>query len=45
MKPFIILKTAYLNLRNGKMRSLLTIGGVIVGIGSIIFLVSLGYGF
>lgn len=44
MKPFIILKTAYLNLRNGKMRSLLTIGGVIVGIGSIIFLVSLGYG-
>jgi putative ABC transport system permease protein len=44
MKPFIILKTAYLNLRNGKMRSVLTIGGVIVGIGSIIFLVSLGYG-
>ena len=44
MKPFIIIKTAYLNLRNGKMRSLLTIGGVIVGIGSIIFLVSLGYG-
>ncbi len=44
MKPFIILKTAYLNLRSGKMRSVLTIGGVIVGIGSIIFLVSLGYG-
>lgn len=44
MKPLIIIKTAYLNLRLGKMRTALTIAGVIVGIGSIIFLVSLGYG-
>ncbi|MCD6194988.1 FtsX-like permease family protein [bacterium] len=39
-----ILKISYKNLAVFKMRSLVTLGGMTVGIAAIIFLVSLGYG-
>lgn len=44
MRKNIVLKMAFLNLRQGRMRSAVTIVGVVIGIGSIIFLVSLGFG-
>lgn len=44
MKLSYILKLAIKNLLSHKLRSIVTIAGVTVGIASIIFLVSLGYG-
>lgn len=44
MKPQIIIKIAFKNLMKHRLRSILTIAGVTIGIASIIFLVSLGYG-
>ncbi|MDP3964926.1 MAG: ABC transporter permease [bacterium] len=44
MKTGFIVFLASSNLRNRKLRSFLTIGGMIIGIGSIVFLVSLGFG-
>ncbi len=40
-----ILELSWKNLMNRKIRSILTISGVIIGVASITFLVSLGYGF
>lgn len=44
MKFRVILRLALKNLWSHKLRTVLTIGGVTIGISSIIFLVSLGYG-
>lgn len=44
MKSKIILKIALKNLWSHRLRTILTVLGVTIGIGSIIFLVSLGYG-
>jgi putative ABC transport system permease protein len=44
VKLRIILKMAFENLASHRMRTLLTISGVTIGIAAIIFLVSLGYG-
>lgn len=44
LKPKIIGYMAYRNLVTRKLRTFLTAGGVLIGIGSIIFLVSLGLG-
>lgn len=44
MRLGFILKLASSNLRDRKLRTTLTVGGMIIGIGLIIFLVSLGYG-
>lgn len=44
MRFFQIIRTAFKNLRANKTRSVLTISGIGVGIGAIVFLVSLGYG-
>lgn len=44
MKLSDILRMAIGNLRRNKMRTLLTVAGVVVGIGAIVFLVSLGFG-
>lgn len=39
-----VLRTALSNLKSNKMRTILTIAGISVGIAAIVFLVSLGYG-
>jgi len=39
-----ILKLSFRNLISNRLRTYLTIGGVIIGVGSIVFLVSLGFG-
>jgi len=39
-----ILYLAQANLRHRRLRSILTIGGIVIGIGSIVFLVSFGFG-
>ena len=39
-----VIRTALSNLRSNKMRTILTVAGIAVGIGAIVFLVSLGYG-
>lgn len=44
MKPSFILELALKDLKGYKLRSILTIGGVVIGIGFIIFLLSLGFG-
>ncbi|MFA7244499.1 MAG: ABC transporter permease [Patescibacteria group bacterium] len=44
MKFFQIIRTTWLNILGKRMRSLLTVIGIAVGIGTIVFLVSLGYG-
>jgi putative ABC transport system permease protein len=44
MKFIDILRMAFGNLKRNKMRTVLTVSGVVVGIGAIVFLVSLGYG-
>src|SRR3972149_1824000 len=44
MRFFQIIRTAIKNFRANKTRSVLTISGIGVGIGAIVFLVSLGYG-
>jgi len=44
MRFKIILKLAFKNLIERKMRSILTISAVGISIGSIVFLVSLGFG-
>jgi ABC-type antimicrobial peptide transport system permease subunit len=44
MKTLTLLRIAYRNLMEHKLRSLLTILGVTIGIAAIIFLVSFGYG-
>ncbi len=44
MKPFEIIRIALTNLKSNGARSMLTIAGISVGIGAIVFLVSLGYG-
>ncbi len=44
MKPRIIAKIALKNLWSHRLRTVLTVTGVTIGISSIIFLVSLGYG-
>lgn len=44
MKLFDILRTAAGNLRRNKLRTVLTVSGVVVGVGAIVFLVSLGFG-
>lgn len=44
MKWIDILRMAFGNLRRNKMRTSLTVSGVVVGIGAIVFLVSLGFG-
>jgi len=44
MKPLEIIRIALTNLRSNGARSMLTIAGISVGIGAIVFLVSLGYG-
>lgn len=44
MKFTQIIKIAFTNLKSNKMRSFLTIFGIAIGISSIVFLVSLGYG-
>lgn len=44
MKMIDVLRVAYSTFANNKMRTLLTIFGVSIGIGTIIFLVSIGYG-
>ncbi|MBW6431813.1 ABC transporter permease [Patescibacteria group bacterium] len=44
MKFSDIMRMAIGNLRRNKMRTLLTVAGVVVGIGAIVFLVSLGFG-
>lgn len=45
MKYRIIFKLALKNLFSHKLRTILTVAGVTIGIASIIFLVSIGYGF
>lgn len=44
MKYIDIFRMALGNLKRNKMRTVLTVSGVVVGIGAIVFLVSLGYG-
>jgi len=44
MKLIDVLRLAFGNLRRNKMRTFLTIIGVVIGIGAIVFLVSLGFG-
>ena len=44
MKLLVIIKFAFKNLWSHRLRSILTVAGVTIGIGAIIFLVSLGYG-
>lgn len=44
MRLKILIKIALKSILGKKLRSFLTIGGVILGIGAIVFLVSLGYG-
>lgn len=44
MKWIDIFRMAVGNLHRNRMRTLLTVSGVVVGIGAIVFLVSLGYG-
>jgi putative ABC transport system permease protein len=44
MKLIDILRMALGNLKRNRMRTVLTVAGVVVGIGAIVFLVSLGYG-
>lgn len=44
MKLIDILRMALGNLHRNRMRTILTVAGVVVGIGAIVFLVSLGYG-
>jgi len=44
MKLLETLRISFTNLRSNKMRSFLTIMGIAIGIASIVFLVSLGYG-
>ena len=44
MKLKMILKIAFKNLWSHRLRTILTVAGVTIGISSIIFLVSLGYG-
>jgi ABC-type antimicrobial peptide transport system permease subunit len=44
MKWIDIFRMAFGNLRRNRMRTFLTVSGVVVGIGAIVFLVSLGYG-
>lgn len=44
MKFIDIFRMAMGNLRRNRMRTVLTVAGVVVGIGAIVFLVSLGYG-
>lgn len=44
MKLIDILRLSYGNLRRNMLRTVLTISGVVVGIGAIVFLVSLGFG-
>ena len=44
MRFVFILKLAMKSIWSRKLRSLITVGGVILGIGAIVFLVSLGYG-
>jgi putative ABC transport system permease protein len=44
MKLFDILRTAMGNLRRNRLRTILTVSGVVVGVGAIVFLVSLGFG-
>ncbi len=45
MKWEYILELSWRNLMNRKVRSILTISGVIIGIAAITFLISIGYGF
>lgn len=44
MKNSYILKISLKNLFSNRLRTFLTLGGVIIGVGSIVFLVSLGFG-
>lgn len=44
MKPIEIARISFTNLRANKMRTLLTVVGISIGIATIVFLVSLGYG-
>jgi len=44
MKIIDVLRLAIGNLKRNKLRTFLTVSGVVVGIGSIVFLVSLGFG-
>ncbi|MCX6812267.1 MAG: ABC transporter permease [Candidatus Berkelbacteria bacterium] len=44
MKFTQVLRIAVSNLKSNKMRTILTVAGISVGIGAIVFLVSLGYG-
>jgi putative ABC transport system permease protein len=44
MKLIDVLRMALGNLRRNRMRTVLTVSGVVVGIGAIVFLVSLGFG-
>ncbi len=44
MRPRIIAKIAFKNLWSHRLRTILTVAGVTIGISSILFLVSLGYG-
>lgn len=44
MRIIDILRMAIGNLKRNKLRTFLTISGVVIGIGSIVFLVSLGFG-
>lgn len=45
MKLTYIILISFHNLMDRKIRSILTISGVIIGVGAIVFLMSLGYGF
>jgi len=44
MKVIDILRLSFGNLRRNMLRTILTVSGVVVGIGAIVFLVSLGFG-
>lgn len=44
MRPSQIIETTWSNLMGKKSRTILTVTGIAVGIGAIVFLVSLGYG-
>ena len=44
MKPKVIFKIAFKNLWSHRLRTLLTVTGVVISIAAILFLVSLGYG-
>lgn len=45
MKLVYIILISFHNLMDRKIRSILTISGVIIGVGAIVFLLSIGYGF